>query len=72
MQSISSALLWKESVGVDLVTATHHGAVGLAAQAHGLKVLAARGALLINRLHMTAVPTGSGSSECPASGSRIA
>jgi predicted nucleic acid-binding protein len=36
---LASALLWKDAIGVDPVMATHHGALGLAAQAHGLKVL---------------------------------
>jgi len=38
---LASALLWKESMGVDPVMATHDGALGLAAQAHGLAVLGA-------------------------------
>jgi len=38
---LASALLWKESVGVAPVMATHDGALGLAAQAHGLAVLGA-------------------------------
>ena len=36
---LASALLWKATVGVDPVMATHDGALGLAARAHGLKVL---------------------------------
>ncbi len=36
---LASALLWKEAMGIDPVMATHDGALGLAAQAHGLKVL---------------------------------
>jgi predicted nucleic acid-binding protein len=36
---LASALLWKELMGVDPVMATHDGALGLAAQAHGLTVL---------------------------------
>ncbi len=36
---LASALLWKEATGIDLVMATHDAALGLAAQAHGLKVL---------------------------------
>jgi hypothetical protein len=36
---LSSALLWKEALGVDPVMATHDKALALAAQAHGLKVL---------------------------------
>jgi predicted nucleic acid-binding protein len=38
---LASALLWKEAMGIDPVMATHDGALGLAAQAHGLKVLGA-------------------------------
>jgi predicted nucleic acid-binding protein len=38
---LASALLWKAAVGVDPVMATHDGALGLAARAHGLKVLGA-------------------------------
>lgn len=38
---LASAVLWKESMGVDPVMATHDGALGLAAQAHGLTVLGA-------------------------------
>jgi predicted nucleic acid-binding protein len=34
-----TALLWKELTGADLVMATHDGALGLAAQAHGLQVI---------------------------------
>jgi predicted nucleic acid-binding protein len=36
---LASALLWKDATGVDPVLTTHDGALGLAAQAHGLKVL---------------------------------
>jgi predicted nucleic acid-binding protein len=36
---LASALLWTEATGIELVMATHDGALGLAAQAHGLKVL---------------------------------
>lgn len=36
---LASALLWKDAMGLDPVMATHDGALGLAAQAHGLKVL---------------------------------
>jgi predicted nucleic acid-binding protein len=36
---LASALLWKDAIGVDPVMATHDGALGLAAQAHGLKVV---------------------------------
>jgi predicted nucleic acid-binding protein len=36
---LASALLWKDAFGVDLAMATHDKALGLAAQAHGLKVL---------------------------------
>jgi predicted nucleic acid-binding protein len=36
---LASALLWKEATGVDPVVTTHDKALGLAAQAHGLKVL---------------------------------
>lgn len=36
---LASALLWKEATGVDPVMTTHDKALGLAAQAHGLKVL---------------------------------
>jgi predicted nucleic acid-binding protein len=36
---LASALLWKDATGVDPVMATHDGALGLAAQAHGLEVL---------------------------------
>ena len=36
---LASALLWKDAVGLDAVMATHDQALGLAAQAHGLKVL---------------------------------
>jgi len=36
---LATALLWKDALGVDPVMATHDNALGLAAQAHGLKVL---------------------------------
>jgi predicted nucleic acid-binding protein len=36
---LASALLWKDATGVEPVMATHDAALGLAAQAHGLKVL---------------------------------
>jgi predicted nucleic acid-binding protein len=36
---LASAILWKDSLGVDPVMATHDKALALAAQAHGLKVL---------------------------------
>ena len=36
---LASALLWRDAMGIDPVMATHDGALGLAAQAHGLKVL---------------------------------
>ena len=36
---LASALLWKDAMGVDPVMATRDAALGLAAQAHGLKVL---------------------------------
>jgi predicted nucleic acid-binding protein len=36
---LASALLWKDAMGIDPVMATHDGALGLAAQAHGLTVL---------------------------------
>lgn len=36
---LASALLWKDAMGVDPVLTTHDGALGLAAQAHGLAVL---------------------------------
>ena len=36
---LATALLWKEMSRVDLVIATHDGALGLAAKAHGLAVL---------------------------------
>lgn len=36
---LASALLFRDSTGTDPVMATHDGALGLAAQAHGLKVL---------------------------------
>lgn len=36
---LSSALLWKDAMGIDPVMATHDGALGLAAQAYGLTVV---------------------------------
>ena len=36
---LASALLWKDALGIDPAMATHDKALGLAAQAHGLKVL---------------------------------
>jgi predicted nucleic acid-binding protein len=36
---LASALLWQDLMGLDAVMATHDGALGLAAQAHGFKVL---------------------------------
>ena len=36
---LASALLWKDATGIEPVMATHDVALGLAAQAHGLKVL---------------------------------
>lgn len=36
---LSTALLWREQTGSDLVMATHDGALGLAARAFGLRVL---------------------------------
>jgi len=36
---LASALLWKDATGIEPVIATHDVALGLAAQAHGLKVL---------------------------------
>jgi predicted nucleic acid-binding protein len=36
---LASALLWKDAFGIDPSMATHDKALGLAAQAHGLKVL---------------------------------
>lgn len=36
---LASALLWKEARRLDPVMATHDAALGLAAHAHGLKVL---------------------------------
>ena len=36
---LASALLWKEATAIDPVMTTHDGALGLAAQAHGFKVL---------------------------------
>jgi predicted nucleic acid-binding protein len=36
---LATALLWKEMTQVDLVMATHDGALALGAQAHGLPVI---------------------------------
>lgn len=36
---LATALLWKEMSHVDLVMATHDGALGVAAQAHGLTAI---------------------------------
>ena len=36
---LASALLWKDAMRIDPVMATHDAALGLAAQAHGLRVL---------------------------------
>jgi predicted nucleic acid-binding protein len=36
---LASALLWKVAMETDLIMTTHDGALSLAAQAHGLKVL---------------------------------
>lgn len=36
---LASALLWKDAMRIDPVMATHDCALGLAAKAHGLKVL---------------------------------
>ena len=36
---LASALLWKDATGIEPVMATHDAALGLAAKAHGLRVL---------------------------------
>jgi len=36
---LASALLWRDAFGLELVVATHDRALGLAAQAYGLKIL---------------------------------
>jgi hypothetical protein len=36
---LTTALLWKDATRADLVMATHHGALALGAQAHGLPVV---------------------------------
>ena len=36
---LASALLWQDALGIDATMATHDKALGLAAQAHGLRVL---------------------------------
>lgn len=38
---LATALLWRDTTGITPVMATHDSALGLAAQAHGLKVLGA-------------------------------
>jgi len=38
---LASALLWRETTAEDLVMATHDRALGLAALAHGLRVVGA-------------------------------
>jgi predicted nucleic acid-binding protein len=38
---LASALLWKDLMGLDAIMATHDGSLGLAARAHGFKVLGA-------------------------------
>jgi predicted nucleic acid-binding protein len=40
---LATALLWKEMSHVDLVMATHDGALGLASRAHGLRVVGVPG-----------------------------
>ena len=39
---IASAVLWKEAFGLDPTMATHDTALGLAAQAHGFRVIGTR------------------------------
>jgi predicted nucleic acid-binding protein len=36
---LASALLWKDATGIEPIMATHDGALGLAAQAHGFPVI---------------------------------
>lgn len=36
---LASAILWKDATGIGPVMATHHAALGIAAQAHGFTVL---------------------------------
>lgn len=36
---LASALLWKDATGIEPVMATHDAALGLAARAHGIRVL---------------------------------
>lgn len=36
---LASALLWKDATGIEPVMATHDAALGVAAQAHGFRVL---------------------------------
>jgi predicted nucleic acid-binding protein len=36
---LASALLWKDLMGLDAIMATHDGSLGVAARAHGFKVL---------------------------------
>ena len=38
---LATALLWKEMASIDLVMATHDGALAVGAQAHGLSVVGA-------------------------------
>ncbi len=38
---LATALLWKETTSVDLIMATHDGALALAAEAHGFRVVGA-------------------------------
>src|SRR5205814_9945795 len=38
---LASALLWRDAMGIDPLMATHHAALGLAAQAHGFGVVGA-------------------------------
>jgi len=38
---LATALLWREVTGIDLVMATHDGALALGARAHGLRVIGA-------------------------------
>jgi predicted nucleic acid-binding protein len=41
---LATALLWRETTGMDLVMATHDGALALGARAHGLRVVGVSGA----------------------------
>ena len=36
---LASAILWKEGLGIDLTMTTHDMVLGLAAKAHGFRVL---------------------------------